>query len=175
MSGQAYFEETHDAAIPAMGRLQRPVALMRAVALVYAGLLVVGALGVLAMGVYVYGRAGLFIVTGAVLLAGAVVFFWALRQSQRPSRTSGDETHAVRAFLTDLIGSFRLFALTLTGASAGVALAMFVLMEISRVQDPTGVPIFPGAVFILGCGLTFLGSIFVVVDALYFHRTGRSF
>jgi hypothetical protein len=175
LSGQAYFEETHDAATPVLGRLQRSVAWMRAVVLVHAGLLVLGALGVLAMGVYVYGRAGFFIITGAVLLAGAVVFFWALRQSQRPSRNSGDETHAVRAFLTDLIGFFRVFALTLTGASAGVALAMFVLMEISRVQDPVGVPIVPGAIFILGCGLTFLGSIFVVVDALYFRRTGRRF
>lgn len=175
MSGQAYFEETHDAATPVLVHLQRSVALLRAVVLVYAGLLVLGALGVLAMGVYVYGRAGFFIVTGAVLLAGAVVFLWALRQSQRPSRNSGNGTRAVRAFLADLIGSFHLFALTLTGASVGVALAMFVLMEISRAQDPTGVPIVPGAIFMLGCGLTFLGSIFVVVDALYFRRTGRRF
>lgn len=149
------------------------MALMRATALLYAGLLVVGALGVIAIDVYVYGRTGFFIATGAVLLLGAVVFLWALTQSQRPSETSGDGTRAVRASLTNLIGSFRVFAVALTGASVGVALAMFVLMEISRVQDPTGVPIVPGAIFILGCGLTFLGSVFVAVDAVHFHRTGR--
>lgn len=148
---------------------------MRAVALVYAGLLVVGALGVLAMGVYVHGQTGFFIVAGTVLLVGAVVFLWALGQAQRSSENSGAKSPAVRAFLTDLVGSFRMFALILTGGSAGVALAMFVLMEISRLQRPTGVPIVPGAIFMLGCGLTFLGSIFVIVDALYFRRTGRRF
>ncbi|MEX5295706.1 hypothetical protein QYM41_10530 [Kocuria sp. CPCC 205268] len=148
---------------------------MRAVAFVYAGLLVVGALGVIAMGVYVYGQTGLFIVTGAVLLMGAVVFLWALGQGRHLSGNPGARKRAATAFLRDLIGSFRVFALTLTGASAGVALAMFVLMEVSRRQYPTGVPILPDAIFLLGCGLTFLGSVFVVVDALYFRRTGRRF
>ena len=156
MSEQTPFEVTHHAVTPVPVHLQRPVALMRAAALLYAGLLVVGALSVIAMDVYIYGRTGFFIATGAVLLLGAVVFLWALTQSHRPSGKSGDGTRAVRAFLTNLIESFRVFALTLTGASIGVALAMFVLMEISRVQDPTGVPIVPGAIFILGCGLTFL-------------------
>ncbi|MFC4905084.1 hypothetical protein [Kocuria oceani] len=148
---------------------------MRAVAFVYAGLLVVGALGVIAMGVYAYGRSGIFIVTGAVLLMGAVVLFWALGQGRHTSGNPGAGTRTVKAFLRDLIGSFRVFALTLTGARTGVALAMFVLMEVSRRHQPTGVPIVPGAIFLLGCGLTFLGSVFVVVDALYFRRTGRRF
>lgn len=148
---------------------------MRAVAVGYAGLLVLGALGVIAMGVYAYGRSAIFIVTGAVLLMGAVVFFWALGQGRHSSGNPGAGTRAVTVFLSDLIGSFRVFALTLTGASTGVALAMFVLMEVSHRQHPTGVPIAPGAIFLLGCGLTFLGSVFVVVDALYFRRTGRRF
>lgn len=146
---------------------------MKAVVLIYAGLLVVGALGVIAMGVY--SQAGFVIITGAVLLVGAVIFFWALRQGQRSSGNSGDGTHAIKALLTDLTGSVRHFGLTLTGAGVGAALAMFVLMEISRAQDPTGVPILPAGVFMIGCGLAFLGSIFVVFDAVHFRRTGRRF
>ena len=51
---------------------------MRVAALVYAGLLILGALGVIA--VSVYGQEGSFIGAGVVLLMGAVVFFWAQKQ-----------------------------------------------------------------------------------------------
>lgn len=146
---------------------------MRAVVLVYAGLLVVGALGVIAMGVY--SQTGFVIITGTALLVGSVVFFWALRQGQRSSGNSDDGTHAIKAFLTDLTGSARHFGLTLTGAGVGAALAMFVLMELSRAQNPTGVPILPAGVFMIGSGLALLGSIFVVIDAVHFRRTGRRF
>jgi hypothetical protein len=146
---------------------------MRAAALVYTGFLILGALGVIA--VSVYGQAGTFIGAGVVLLVSAVVFFRAQKQGQGSSGNSRDGTGAARSFRANLGGSFRLFALTLTGASVGVALAMFALMEVSRVQHPTGFPLLPAAIFLLGCGLAVLGSVFVVVDAVYFRRTGRRF
>ncbi|MEX5305635.1 hypothetical protein RF644_07705 [Kocuria sp. CPCC 205258] len=152
---------------------QRPAGPMRAIVLVYASLLVVGALGVIAMGVY--NQTGFVIITGVALLMGALVFFWALKQGPRSSKPSGDWTHAIKAILTDLTGSARHFGLTLTGAGVGAALAMFVLMEVSRAQDPTGVPILPAGIFMIGSGLAFLGSIFVVIDAVHFRRTGRPF
>ncbi|WP_344123545.1 hypothetical protein [Kocuria aegyptia] len=123
----------------------------------------------------IYSRTGFVIITGAVLLVGAAVFFLALRQGQHSSGNSSDGTHAIKAILTDLTGSARHFGLILTGAGVGAALAMFVLMEISRTQDPTGVPILPAGIFMIGCGLAFLGSIFVVIDAVHFRRTGRPF
>lgn len=129
-----------------------------------------GALGVIA--VSVYGRAGSLIGEGVALLAGAVIFFWAQKGT---SGSSDHETGVARPFWANLAGSFRLFALTLTGASVGVSLAMFALMEISRAQHPTGVPLVPGAIFLLGCGLAVVGSVLVVVNAMYFRRTGRRF
>lgn len=74
---------------------------MRAVAVSYAGLLVLGALGVIAMGVHAYGQSGIFIVTGAALLMGAVVFFWALRQGRHTSGNPSAGTRTVKAFLRD--------------------------------------------------------------------------
>lgn len=145
---------------------------MRFAALTYAALLLVGALGVIALAVY--EQHWLYVGTGVLLLLGAVTFFWAQRQRQDPSTDSGDGTHASTAFLANLAGSLRQFGLTLTGAGIGVSLAMFVLL-IPDIQHPTGVPIGSGLLFLSGCVLTLLGSLFVIIDAVNFRRTGRRF
>ncbi|WP_144836734.1 hypothetical protein [Kocuria rosea] len=146
---------------------------MKVVVLVYAGLLILGALG--AVGVSVYNQLGSFIGSNVVLLMGAVVFFWAQRPEQGSSENPGGGTAAARPWRANLDGSFRRFALALTGASVGIALGMFAIIEVSRLQHPTGFPFVPAGVFLLGCLLAFLGAALVVVDAVYFHRTGRRF
>lgn len=153
--------------------MQQPVHPVRVAALVYAGLLIVGALGVIA--VSVYHQAASFVGPGMVLLMGAVVFFWAQRSGQGSSGNPSGQTAAARPWRADLDGSFRRFALALTGAGVGIALAMFALIEVSRLQHPTGFPFLPVGIFLLGCGSAFLGAVFVVVDAVSFHRTGRRF
>jgi hypothetical protein len=52
---------------------------------------------------------------------------------------------------------------------------MLALIEVSRLQHPTGFPFVPAGIFTLGCLLAFLGAALVLVDAVYFHRTGRRF
>ncbi|MEX5272191.1 hypothetical protein [Kocuria sabuli] len=44
-----------------------------------------------------------------------------------------------------------------------------------RLGDEPGVPIGLAWIFMLGFGLSVLGTIFFVVDAVYFHRTGRRY
>lgn len=146
---------------------------MRAAALVYAGLLILGALG--AVAVSVYNQLGSFVGFNVVLLMGAVVFFGAQRQGQGSPGNPGGGATAARPGRPGVDGSFRRFALALTGASVGIALAMFALIEVSRLLHPTGFPFLPAGVFLLGCLLAFLGAALVVVDAVYFHRTGRRF
>ncbi len=146
---------------------------VRVAALVYAGLLIVGALG--AVAVSVYHQATSFIGPSVALLMGAVVFFGAQRQGQGSSRNPSDPTAATRPRRSGLDGSFRRFALALTGASVGIALAMLALIEVSRLQHPTGFPFVSAGVFLLGCLLAFLGAALLVVDAVYFHRSGRRF
>ncbi len=146
---------------------------VRVAALVYAGLLIVGALG--AVAVSVYHQATSFIGPSVALLMGAVFFFAAQRQGQGSSRNQSDQTAAARPWLAGPDGSFRRFALTLTGASVGIALAMLALIEVSRLQHPTGFPFVSAGVFLLGCLLAFLGAALLVVDAVYFHRSGRRF
>lgn len=166
-------KESHDASGPALLRVRRSVDPVRVAALIYAGLLIVGALG--AVAVSVYNQATSFIGPSVVLLLGAVVFFAAQRQGQGSSRNPSDQTAAARPRRPGLDGSFRRFALALTGASVGIALAMFALIEVSRLQHPTGFPFLPAGIFLLGCLLAFLGAALIVVDAVYFHRTGRRF
>lgn len=108
---------------------------------------------------------------------------WALAPEGLSEQTHFEDTHhaasPVPVHLQRSVALMRAAALLYAGLlvvgalSVGVALAMFVLMEISRVQDPTGVPMVPGAIFKLGCGLTLLGSVFVAVDTVHFHCTGR--
>ena len=166
-------KESRDASGPALLRVRQSVDPVRVAALVYAGLLIVGALG--AVAVSVYNQATSFIGPSVVLLMGAVVFFGAQRQGQGSSRNSSNQTAAARTWRAGLDGSFRRFALALTGASVGIALAMFALIEVSRLQHLTGFPFVPAGVFLLGCLLAFLGTALVVVDAVYFHRTGHRF
>lgn len=145
---------------------------MRFAALTYAALLLLGAMGVIALAVY--EQHWLFVGTGVLLLLGAVIFFWAQRQRQDPSTDPDDGAPARTAFLANLAGSLRQFGLTLTGAGISVSLAMFVLL-IPDIQHPAGVPIGSGFLFLSGCVLTLLGSLFIIVDAVNFRRTGRRF
>lgn len=145
---------------------------MKFAALTYAAVLLLGALGVIALAVY--EQHWLFVGTGVLLFLGAVTFFWAHRQRQDPPKNSGDGKRASTAFLVNLAGSLRQFGLTLTGAGIGVSLAMFVLL-IPDIQHPAGVPIGSGFLFLSGCVLTLLGSLFIIVDAMNFRRTGRRF
>ncbi len=146
---------------------------MRVAALVYAGLLTLGALG--AVTVSIHHQATSFIGPNVVLLLGAVVFCGAQGQGQGASSNPSARTAAGRPGQAGLDGSFRRFALTLTGASVGIALAMFALIEVSRLEHPTGFPFVPAGVFLFGCLSAFLGAVLVVVDAVYFHSTGRRF
>lgn len=166
-------EESYDASSPTLLRVRQPLDPVRIAALVYAGLLALGALA--AVAVSVYHQATSFIGPNVVLLLGAVVFFGAQRQGQGSSRNPGGQTAAARTRRANLDGSFRRFALALTGASVGIALTMFAIIEISRLQHPTGFPFVPAGIFTLGCLLAFLGTALVVVDAMYFRRTGRRF
>lgn len=166
-------KESYDASGPTLLCVQQSVDPVRAAALVYAGLLILGALG--AVAVSVYNQLGSFVGFNVVLLMGAVVFFGAQRQGQGSSGNPGGGATAARPGRPGVDGSFRRFALALTGASVGIALAMFALIEVSRLQHPTGFPFLPAGVFLLGCLLAFLGAALLVVDAVYFHRTGRRF
>lgn len=141
---------------------------MKAAALVYGGLLIIGALGVIA--VHLYGRAGSLIGEDVALLVAAVVFFWAQTGS---SGNSGHGADVARPFWANFAGSFRLFALTLIGAGVGIALTTFALVMAFRAQDAVGVPIGPAVIFLFGERLALFGLVLVVVDAIYFRRTGR--
>ena len=146
---------------------------MRTVALVYAGLMVIGALAIIVMGFYTQFAPS--IVLGVVLLIGATAFFGALRQSQNPSEKSDDRARGVKVFWANLAGSLRQFGMTLTGAGTGVAIPTFWYGEFINHFYWSGALIGLYFIIALGSALALIGSVFVITDAMYFHRTGHRY
>lgn len=146
---------------------------MRTVALAYGVLLLLGALGVIAVGAY--GQEWVVIPVGVALLLGAGVFTQGQRWSPDANGSAPDGPRTSAKFRVDLAGSLRQFGLTLTGSGVGAALVAFFLMVDYRLGDEPGVPIGLAWIFMLGFVLSILGTIFFIVDAVYFHRTGRRY
>ncbi|WIG19229.1 hypothetical protein [Kocuria rosea] len=115
------------------------------------------------------------IVLGVVLLIGAAVFFGALKQSQDPSKNPGHRTRDIRVFWSNLAGSLRQFGMTLTGAGTGVAIPTFWYGEFINHFYWSGALIGLYFIIALGSALALIGSVFVITDAMYFHRTGHRY
>ncbi|TDL46505.1 hypothetical protein [Kocuria rosea] len=146
---------------------------MRIAALTYGVLLLLGALGVIAVGAY--GQEWIIVPVGVVLLLGAGAFTQGQRRRPDANGSAPDAPRTSAKFRVDLAGSLRQFGLTLTGSGVGAALVAFFLMVDYRLGEEPGVPIGLAGIFMLGFGLSILGTIFFIVDVVYFHRTGHRY
>jgi uncharacterized membrane protein YfcA len=140
---------------------------MRLATLAYAIYLLIGALGVLVVGILVasYGRGWIYLGAGILLLLCAAVFYWGV------SRSPGSIKHSKHGSLANQerdgnpVRTLQWWALIIIGVGTGIALAMFGVGAIAYFSN-TGFPFLPAVIFGFACQLSAAGLLLFLVEVL---------